>query len=214
MPYRPGTLADLQSNPGYVELFLTNFEEVPDRIFEGTHCRRWTGWINEHGLNNNGHGRWHVLGMTFIPHRVIHELYIGPIPAGYEVDHRCRFTACGEWRHLEAVTHEENKRRGAFYRLAAEHRAAELCPEGHVYDEANTYWRKDGTGRGCRRCRYEANLRWVAKTQGLSVDELRARRSARPRKPGSGRKRVTNQWPTPVPPHELKRRRSQPLDPT
>jgi len=48
-------------------------------------------------------------------HRFAHEMLIGPIPEGYEVDHvverGCTSELCVNPAHLEAVTPEENKAR-------------------------------------------------------------------------------------------------------
>lgn len=50
-------------------------------------------------------------GKTLGAHRVAHELQVGPIPPGFEVDHLCFVTLCQNGAHLEAVTPAENKRR-------------------------------------------------------------------------------------------------------
>lgn len=178
MTYRRGNLSDLQAHPELLREFLSMFVEDPDRSFEGVPCRRWCGTVNDKGWNNNGHGRWHKLGMTFIPHRIIYELHVGPIPDGYDIDHRCKWPPCGEWRHLEAVTGEENKRRGDFYWVADMHRAKDVCDEGHEFTSANTYLRPTG-GRDCRICRRLAGLRWLAKTEGTTVDGVLAEREQR-----------------------------------
>ena len=44
-------------------------------------------------------------------HRLAHEWWVGPIPAGFEVDHLCFNPGCVRPDHLEAVTREENTRR-------------------------------------------------------------------------------------------------------
>lgn len=44
-------------------------------------------------------------------HRVAYELWVGPIPEGMELDHRCKVRACINPAHLEPVTHAENMRR-------------------------------------------------------------------------------------------------------
>jgi hypothetical protein len=64
--------------------------------------------------------------------------------------------SCWNPEHLEAVTHEENIRRGLWGPEATKHRA-ELrthCKNGHLYDEATTSIRPNGRRR-CRSCRNE-----------------------------------------------------------
>ena len=65
--------------------------------------------------------------------------------------------------HLEPVTTKENSRRGIGGKLGAERNKAKThCPQGHPYDEANTYVqssRYGGTNRICRTCRRDAAAR-------------------------------------------------------
>lgn len=74
-------------------------------------------------------------------HRVAHEVFIGPIPDGYDVDHLCFNRGCVNPFHLEAVTRSINQIR-IFERRTH-------CRHGHEYSEANTRL----TERGFRRCR-------------------------------------------------------------
>lgn len=46
------------------------------------------------------------------PHRVAYEFFIGAIPAGMVLDHRCGNRICINPFHLEVVTINENSRRG------------------------------------------------------------------------------------------------------
>lgn len=100
------------------------------------------GWIGpSHRL---GYGRLSINRKTVWAHRYSYELFVGPIPAGMEIDHLCRTPACTNPDHLEPVTHLENMRRGAW--ATATH-----CKHGHPFDEQNT--RIDKTGRrDCRAC--------------------------------------------------------------
>lgn len=68
-------------------------------------------------------GCWHITPKThyyaLIPidarmvmgHRWAYETYVGPIPAGHEIDHLCCVKGCVNPDHLEPVTPGENKRR-------------------------------------------------------------------------------------------------------
>lgn len=83
-------------------------------------------------------------------HRFAYELLVGPIPNGMTIDHLCRVTTCVNPDHLEATSNRNNILRGMS--PMAVHARKTDCPQGHAYDEANTY--VDGVGgRHCRMCR-------------------------------------------------------------
>lgn len=114
-------------------------------------CWRWT-------RNHDAYGYGQLsLGPGSSPkgvHRLAHELWVGPIPDGYQVDHvlarGCVHRDCLNPAHLEAVTPRENTLRGAT--LPAANAAKTHCPQGHAYDEVNTYRTAKGQ-RVCRQCR-------------------------------------------------------------
>jgi hypothetical protein len=68
-----------------------------------TGCLLWSGAVNDQGYAVTSRGYLH---------RVLYEHFIGPIPAGTELDHLCRTTYCVEPTHVEPVTHAVNMLRG------------------------------------------------------------------------------------------------------
>ena len=104
-------------------------------------CWRWVASRNGvgYGNMNMGGGKW------ILAHRFAYEFCVGPIPQGLQIDHLCRVRHCVKPEHLEPVTCRENLRRGVG------HGNEIHCPHGHPYDDANTYYRKQG-GRDCRTC--------------------------------------------------------------
>lgn len=113
-------------------------------------CWIWTGARNDSGYGVANNER---------VHRLTYLALVGPIPEGMELDHLCRVRECASPRHLEAVTHRVNWRRG-MHRNAVIFRG-EGCSQGHEYTEANTYYRRDKYGvRQCRRCKAD----WMARS--------------------------------------------------
>ena len=110
-------------------------------------CWLWTAYVNR-----DGYGRVSFNQTMRLAHRVAYELLVGPIPSGLELDHLCRVPACVNPAHLEPVTHQENIRRGTAGQRCKERAAAVThCPQGHPYDEENTFIRRDGRRR-CKAC--------------------------------------------------------------
>jgi hypothetical protein len=89
-------------------------------------------------------------------HRWSYRLFKGPIPESLEIDHLCRNRCCVNPDHLEAVTHQENVRRGLGGKeTGAMHRAKTHCRNGHPYSGDNLYLYPNGY-RGCHTCNREA----------------------------------------------------------
>lgn len=122
-------------------------------------CWTWLGAKVRGGYGHFDHG---------MAHRFAWMESFGPVPDGLELDHVCHVKgeclagnacphrACVNPAHLEPVTREENMRRGnprGSDGAAAYQRGKTHCPQGHPYDEANTY-RPPGrpNARKCRTC--------------------------------------------------------------
>lgn len=131
------------------------FERIQSAVVvdEATGCWNWT-----RHLYGYGYGHIYADGRSQMAHRVVYELFVGPIPDGLQLDHLCRNTACVNPAHLEPVTCRENILRGTG--LPARRAVATHCIHGHAFDTANTYYRKTDGVRACRTCLRESMRRW------------------------------------------------------
>jgi hypothetical protein len=78
-------------------------------------------WLESTPTSRNyGRMRWGT--KKTLSHRVAYELYVGPIPEGFDIDHKCKQHTCCNPDHLEAVTHAENMRRARLL----------VCKNGHI----------------------------------------------------------------------------------
>lgn len=127
------------------ERFMRRVEQEPN-----SGCWLWSGQTVK------GYGRVSLQSKEHMAHRISLEMFVGPIPAGAVVDHLCRTPLCVNPRHLEAVSHTENMRRG---RNALRERTH--CKNGHAYTEKNTRLTAQGH-RLCRRCQVLASQRYQA----------------------------------------------------
>lgn len=108
-------------------------------------CWIWTG------SNNGKYGKFRPGGLEaqVYAHRWAYEFWVGPIPEGHEIDHRCRTPLCVFPQHLEPELHRDNTLRGSG--ASAKHLAATECANGHPKTPENR--KKDGR---CRQC----NIEW------------------------------------------------------
>ena len=111
--------------------------------------------VSEGTDDGKGYKRISYRGIKQYAHRVAYEKRYGPIPRGLVIDHLCRNPACCNPDHLEAVTNQENLRRGA-------QGAKTYCKNGHKYTPANTGWHNPSKRNGRRFCKACRNLRQAA----------------------------------------------------
>lgn len=110
-------------------------------------CLLWTGHVNP-----RGYGLIYTGEREEPVHRVMFEMFDGPIPEGLHLDHvrdrGCKHRNCCNVAHLEPVTCAENNRRAA---AAVTH-----CPAGHEYTPDNTRIERRRYSRHCVACQREA----------------------------------------------------------
>ena len=142
---------------------IENFDNKhrPESFVEGmTDCWTWQGF-----RDRDGYGVFRVGTKTKRAHRVAYEAAMGEIPqcdetgSRIDIDHLCRVRHCVRPDHLEAVTHQENTRRGNT--IAARSAAVTHCPSGHEYAGQNLLVGRDGKRR-CRACRAAQRARAAA----------------------------------------------------
>ena len=149
------------------DLSKSDYDRFINKIEKTDTCWRWTG-----APSAWGYGYFSIKGAGYRVSRVAHELWIGPIPEGFQVDHTCHdpeicsggtscpHRMCVNPSHLEVVTQAENLRRGGS--PTAINARKTHCPQGHPYSSENTSVPKAG-GRQCRQChRDRERERWRA----------------------------------------------------
>lgn len=132
--------------------FTNVLDAIDDKVLIGDGCWPWQGRVDDGGYGRLG-SRW--------AHRVMYELMVGPIPEDLELDHLCHnddlecrggptcpHRACVNPGHLDPTTGGENCARRPYPSPTS-------CPQGHAYDEENTYIRQPAGTKVCRACRRE-----------------------------------------------------------
>lgn len=119
-----------------------------DRVLITNECWEWTG-----GTSSTGYGSFRSIlpggrSKYWNAHALAYTLLRGSIPPGHCRHHLCENRRCVRPAHIAVVSKAEHNR---IHELGANNRDKTHCKRGHVFDDRNTYRRKDG-GRTCRTC--------------------------------------------------------------
>jgi hypothetical protein len=125
-------------------------------------CWNWTAYKSA-----GGYGRFAVRSIAYQAHRVAYEDAFGRIPPGLVLDHICRNKGCVRPDHLQVVTQTTNILRGEAWSAVNARKTA--CPNGHPYDESNTYVIPSTGGRMCRICRSAARAGERARRRAIGA---------------------------------------------
>ena len=127
-------------------------------------CWLWMGC-----LCPDGYGKVYAkreLPGESLAHRASYKLFVGPIPDGCEIDHRCNVRSCINPEHLRAISHADNVRRSDHKKNSYNGRKTH-CKRGHELSGDNlVIWTYGGQrSRQCRTCvreRQRKVRRWRA----------------------------------------------------
>ena len=147
---------------------------LPSRFWSKVYIREpGECWIWTASTKASDYGQFMMDGKNWLSHRLAYEDQVGPIPGGLTLDHLCRVRKCCNPSHLEAVTIQENIRRGRAWNRNNTRKAA--CRLGHPYVESNISIGTDGVWE-CLACRSrEPSARGTHCPSGhlLTADNLR-----------------------------------------
>jgi hypothetical protein len=120
-------------------------------------------WEWDSKKNNRGYGVFWNGTKGVLAHRFAYEMWVGPIPAGLQLDHLCRNRGCVRPDHLEPVTNQENGLRGQASEVTRMRRAEQThCAYGHPLPEE----RNGENKRMCRPCIARRSREYRARLKG------------------------------------------------
>jgi hypothetical protein len=137
--------------PSELRRLASQIEESPDG------CWTWIGC-----LSPGGYGRIALRGALWQVHRIVYELFVGPVPEGRVLHHRCRNKRCCNPAHLDPVTQGENLALdGALCVRTQVRKLKTWCRNGHEVSDDNTRYRtvKGKRIRVCLACEAAAHAR-------------------------------------------------------
>lgn len=89
-----------------------------DKQLSQDECWLWLGAKTKAGYGMFRDKPASVGGKAEPAHRWAFKHWVGPIPDGLTIDHKCRNTSCVNYEHLEAVSAQDNRYRQGFRFIA------------------------------------------------------------------------------------------------
>lgn len=114
------------------------------KVQKTNRCWLWTG-----GRQPRGYGGFVLNGKKIGAHVASYLLFVGEIPDGQEIDHKCNVPQCVRPSHLRPMTRSDNLKRIQ----------EKECRKGHKRTKRNTYIRPNGR-RECLDCKRSAWQSW------------------------------------------------------
>jgi hypothetical protein len=128
---------------------------TPERRFDQRFSKQPNGcWEWTAGRNEWNYGVFPIRGRNVYAHRFAYTRWVGPIPEGQKVLHRCDNPPCVNPAHLFLGTQQANvddmyaKGRAVPNQFTSKSH----CNRGHPYSGKNLYIYPGGRHRGCRIC--------------------------------------------------------------
>ena len=134
---------------------VNRLQKILSRTQRENNCLVWQG------CKRDGYGLVTVNNKSHNVHRLLYAVATNSNLNGLVVDHLCRNRACVNINHLEAVSNDENLKRGL--------RAKTHCINGHPYSDENVRISKYTGHRYCRPCQLKSKREYQRRVyRGLS----------------------------------------------
>ena len=129
-------------------------EFLESRLFNGRLITSNGCWLFVYSIQINGYARLLYKDREHSVHRLSAHLYLGmPLESTMQVNHMvsCPNKNCFNPEHIYIGTNSQNMLDAVITGNHPNTRKTH-CPNGHLYNEENTKWVKDGKSRRCRVC--------------------------------------------------------------
>lgn len=131
---------------------IQGVKEERERILKFLTCAEIPGcWNWKAARNDKGYGQFD----REYAHRVSYEMFVGPIPEGLQIDHKCPNHSCINPSHLRPLTNRENGLIGEG--ICARNFRKSHCKNGHEFTPENT--KQYRNTRVCKICCTERNAK-------------------------------------------------------